>query len=241
MHTLSVVVPVFNETSVIEECLGRIVAARVEGVGKEIVIVDDASTDGTGEKLRRLIERYRGEGVTIRSEFLEQNRGKGHALRRGFALATGDLLLIQDADLEYDPEEYPMLLEPILQDDSDVVFGSRFISPRRRIGYFWPTLANQMLTLLTNIVLNKNLTDMETCYKAFRREVLDGMELVCNRFGFEPEFTIKTARGGWRMFEVPISYNARSFEAGKKIGLWDGIKAAAIILWFGITVRARRR
>src|SRR5205807_2460126 len=182
---------------------------------------DDCSTDGTRDILRAL------EGDGLRVFYQPVNQGKGAALRAGFKHATGDVVLVQDADLEYDPAEYPRLIQPILENRADVVFGSRFIGESHRVLYFWHSVGNKALTLLSNLFTNLNLTDMETCYKVFRREVLKDITLKSNRFGFEPEFTAKIAKHlpQWRIYEVPISYSGRTYEEGKKIGLKDAIQA----------------
>jgi len=218
---LSVVIPVFNERNWVRELLRRVQAVPIP---KEIIVVDDGSTDGTREMLKD-IERTIDN---VRVIFHAHNQGKGAALRTGFQRATGDVVLVQDADLEYDPAEYPRLLQPILENRADVVFGSRFIGESHRVLYFWHSVANTVLTTLSNMFTNLNLTDMETCYKVFRREVLSGMKLKSNRFGFEPEFTAKVARQRrptWRVYEVPVSYSGRTYEEGKKIGLKDAFSA----------------
>jgi glycosyltransferase involved in cell wall biosynthesis len=221
---LSVVIPVYNEKQWVRELVRRVQAVPVP---KEIILVDDCSTDGTRDILR---EMEREVGVTV--IYQDINRGKGAALRTGFQAATGDVVVVQDADLEYDPAEYPRLLQPILEGQADVVFGSRFIGHSHRILYFWHFVANKTLTMLSNMFTNLNLTDMETCYKVFRREVLDGMVLRSNRFGFEPEFTAKVAkkRPAVRIYEIPISYSGRTYEEGKKIGLKDAIQALFCII-----------
>ncbi|MCX7700098.1 MAG: glycosyltransferase family 2 protein [Gemmataceae bacterium] len=223
---LSVVVPVYNERAWVDELLRRVRAAPFP---KEIIVVDDASTDGTSEVLAKIAADC-PEIVLVRHAV---NQGKGAALRSGFAHATGDVIIIQDADLEYDPADYNRLLQPIIENQADVVFGSRFIGERHRVLYFWHAVANRLLTTLSNMLTNLNLTDMETCYKAFRREVLRGMRLKANRFGFEPEFTAKVARNRrWRVFEVPISYSGRTYEEGKKIGWKDAVSALYCIVRF---------
>lgn len=220
---LSVVIPVYNEERWIEEVLRRVQAVEIP---KEIIIIDDCSKDNT----RKILGRITDENVKV--FYQEQNQGKGAALRRGFQEATGDVILVQDADLEYDPAEYPQLLQPILENKADVVYGSRFIGESHRVLYFWHSVANKMLTMLSNMFTNLNLTDMETCYKVFRREVLKGMELKSDRFGFEPEVTAKLARRkpNWRVWEIPITYSGRTYEEGKKIGLKDAFSALFCII-----------
>jgi len=231
--TLSVVIPVYNEIDTIEELLGRVWEAPLpEGVDREVVVVDDGSTDGTRLLVRQLIERI---DWRIRLFEQETNQGKGAAIRRGFAEAEGDIFLIQDADLEYDPKEYPGLLAPILAGQADVVYGSRFAggSPHRVL-FFWHSVGNRALTMLSNMLTDLNLTDMETCYKVFRREVLDGIELESNRFGIEPEITAKVAKRGARIYEVPISYHGRTYAEGKKINWKDGLAAVWYILRYNL-------
>jgi glycosyltransferase involved in cell wall biosynthesis len=223
---LSVVIPVYNEERWIGEVVRRVQAVPIP---KEIVIVDDCSTDNTRNLLKQL------ENSEVRVFYQPCNQGKGAALRRGFQEATGDVVLVQDADLEYDPAEYPRLLQPILEDRADVVYGSRFIGETHRVLYFWHYVANKLLTMLSNMFTNLNLTDMETCYKVFRREVLQGITLKSDRFGFEPEITAKIARKrpgqpAWRIYEIPISYSGRTYEEGKKIGLKDAFNALYCIL-----------
>jgi glycosyltransferase involved in cell wall biosynthesis len=219
------VIPVYNEVGTIKEIVNRVQAVDLE---KEIVIVDDGSTDGTRELLQEITLSHEN----IRVVYHDRNQGKGAALRTGFEGATGDIVIIQDADLEYDPREYPVLLEPILDGRADVVYGSRFLGGPHRVLFFWHYLGNKFLTLLSNAVTNLNLTDMETCYKVFKREVLAGMNLKSNRFGFEPEFTVKIAKKDCRIYEVPISYSGRTYAEGKKIGWKDGVKAVFAIIWF---------
>jgi glycosyltransferase involved in cell wall biosynthesis len=222
---ISVVLPIFNEAATLEEIVRRV---RASGYAQEIVAVDDASSDGTTQILAQLAARH-PELVVLHHE---ENQGKGAALRSGFAKASGDVIIVQDADLEYDPADYTDLLTPLLDGRADVVFGSRFLGGPHRVLYFWHYVANRAVTLLSNALNNVNLTDMETGYKAFRREVLEGLRLRSDRFGFEPEFTAKVARRKLRLYEVPISYSGRTYEEGKKIGWWDGVKAFGAILWF---------
>ena len=222
---LSVVVPVFNERGTIAEIIQRVQAVDA-GLDKEIIIVDDGSTDGTREVLRTLAS------PDLKIILHEKNRGKGAALRAGFAEAGGDIVLVQDADLEYDPREYPRLLEPILDGRADVVYGSRFLGGPHRVLYFWHYVGNRFLTTFSNMLSNLNLTDMETCYKVFRREVLGKIELKSSRFGFEPEITMKLARLKCRVYEVPISYSGRDYAEGKKIGWKDGLAALFHLIRF---------
>ncbi len=224
---LSVVIPVYNERRWIRELVRRVEAVPIH---KEILIVDDCSTDGTREMLRELESHD-----DVRVLYQLHNQGKGAALREGFRHATGHVVLVQDADLEYDPAEYPRLLQPILANQADVVYGSRFIGESHRVLYFWHYVANRFLTTLSNMFTNLNLTDMETCYKVFRREVLAELNLKSNRFGFEPEITAKVAKRRnppWRIYEVPISYAGRTYEEGKKIGLRDALQAFVCIVRF---------
>jgi glycosyltransferase involved in cell wall biosynthesis len=222
---LSIVIPVYNEKNTLSTLLTRVEAVDYD---KEIVLVDDCSTDGT----REIVESYKNKkGYTVAIH--PHNQGKGAALRTGFAQASGDIIIIQDADLEYDPRDYGKLLEPILDGRADVVYGSRFLGGPHRVLFFWHYVGNMALTLLSNITTNLNLTDMETCYKAFTRQVLDSINLKCNRFGFEPEFTSKVAKQKFRIYEVPISYSGRDYAEGKKIGWKDGVAA----IWFIIRFR----
>ena len=226
---LSVIIPVYNERRWLTELVQRV---RAVPVPKEIVIVDDCSTDGTRDLLQDMDGRD-----DVRAVFQPANRGKGAALREGFKRATGDVILVQDADLEYDPANYPRLLQPILAGLADVVYGSRFLGEQHRVLYFWHYVANKMLTTLSNMFTNLNLTDMETCYKVFRREVIAGMTLSSNRFGFEPEVTAKIARRRtppWRVYEVPISYFGRTYDEGKKIRFKDAFTALWCIVRYWV-------
>jgi glycosyltransferase involved in cell wall biosynthesis len=223
---LSIVIPVFNEVKTLERVLAAVRAVNIP-LAKEIILVDDGSTDGTRDLLRDL-DTSAGDLVVV---FHERNLGKGAALRTGFEKATGDVLLIQDADLEYDPSEYPGLLKPILDGHADVVYGSRFLGAgAHRVVYYWHSVGNKFLTTLSNMMTNLNLTDMEVCYKVFKREVLKGLKLREERFGFEVEITAKIARSGWRVYEVPICYYGRSYAEGKKITWKDGVRALWCIL-----------
>ncbi len=223
---LSVVIPVYNENATIRQLL-ELVDGVNPGIPKELIVVDDCSTDGTREQLGKLAAAHPAWKI----EYHPVNRGKGAALRTGFAAATGDLVIIQDADMEYDPNEYPLLLKPILDGRADVVYGSRFLgSSAHRVLFFWHSIGNKLLTLFSNMMTNINLTDMEVCYKVFRREVLQDLKLKEDRFGFEVEITAKIARSGWRIYEVPISYYGRSYEEGKKITWKDGFRALWCIL-----------
>jgi glycosyltransferase involved in cell wall biosynthesis len=222
---ISVIIPVYNEKSTISQIIARV---RAVDLAKEIIVVDDGSTDGTAQQLAEIGNQF--EDVKIFSH--QKNRGKGAALRKGFAAASGEIIIVQDADLEYDPREYEKLLVPILDGRAEVVYGSRFLGGPHRVLFFWHYMGNKFLTLLSDALSNLNITDMETCYKVFKKEVLDDIQLKSNRFGFEPEFTMKIARKGFRIYEVPISYSGRTYEEGKKIGWRDGLTAIFAIVWF---------
>ena len=215
---LSVIIPVFNERETVEEIIRRVQAVQV-GLDKEIIIVDDASQDGTRQILENL------EAPNLKILYHSKNKGKGATLRTGFSHAKGDIILIQDADLEYNPQDYPKLLEPILDGRADVVYGSRFLGGPHRVLFFWHYVGNKILTTLSNMISNLNLNDMETCYKVFKREILERIKLKSNRFGFEPEFTIKVAKLKYKIYEVSISYSGRDYSEGKKIGWKDGLAA----------------
>jgi glycosyltransferase involved in cell wall biosynthesis len=219
MRKLSVVIPVFNEAETVEEIIRRVQASELS-LEKEIIVVDDFSQDGT----RRVLERIKNPNIRI--FYHDRNMGKGAALQTGFAKADGDVILVQDADLEYDPREYPSLLAPILDGRADVVYGSRFLGGGpHRVLLFWHYLGNRVLTTLSNMLSNLDLTDMETCYKVFKKDVLDRIKLKSKRFGFEPEVTVKCAKLRCRIYEVPISYSGRDYSEGKKIGWKDGVAA----------------
>jgi len=243
-NRVSVVIPVFNEKATIAELVRRVQAVEID---KEIVIVDDYSTDGTRDVLQQIVRptdsqpgssgqsapEMPGAG-NVRVYLQERNRGKGAAVRRGIKEASGDLILIQDADLEYDPQDYPALLDPINRGMADVVYGSRFLGGPHRVLYFWHLVGNKTLTLISNMFTNLGLTDVWTCYKVFRREVLQSFELKENRFGFEPEVTAKVSHGRWVVFEVPISYNGRTYAQGKKITWRDAFRAVWCVVRYGV-------
>ena len=231
--TLSVVIPAYNEAATVESLLRRV---REVPLKLEVIVVDDGSTDGT----RDLLEELEGELID-QLIFHEKNAGKGAALRTGFGRATGDVVVVQDADLEYDPYELPILLEPILSGRADAVYGSRFLGGPHRVLFFWHSVGNRLLTLLSNMFTDLNLTDMETCYKVFRREVLAELTLEETRFGIEPEMTAKIAQLGVRVYEVPISYHGRTYAEGKKIGLKDAFRALFCIMRYGVPARMNRR
>lgn len=233
---LSIVIPVYNEGPTVQELIARVVAARLpDGMDREIICVNDASKDNTAASLDALPGLFPSASFTIRHKPV--NEGKGAALRDGFKLATGDVVIVQDADLEYDPDDYVKLLEPIVEGKADVVFGSRFIGEPHRVLYYWHTLGNKFLTTLSNMFTNLNLTDMEVCYKVFRREVLEKIQVKSNRFGFEPEITAKVAkmRPRLRIYEVGVAYYGRSYEEGKKITWKDGVSAIRCIIKYAFT------
>jgi len=227
---LSIVIPVYNEKKYIQEIVRRVKEVRLPGIDKEIIIIDDYSSDGSRQLIQDQLESQVNKVI-----YQEKNLGKGAALRSGFQTVTGDIVIVQDADLEYDPQEYEKLLKPILDGKADVVYGSRFVgSEPHRVLLFWHYVGNKILTLLSNMFTNMNLTDMETCYKMFRREVLDSVKIEQNRFGFEPEITAKVARRHWRIYEVGISYSGRNYAEGKKIKWKDGLSAVWYILKYNL-------
>lgn len=222
---LSIVIPVYNEKTTIERIVDKVLSVKLD-LDKEIILVDDGSTDGTQDILKNIAR----DNVKI---FIhEKNQGKGKALQTGFSNASGDFIIIQDADLEYDPREYPQLLAPLLDGRADAVFGSRFLGGPHRVLFFWHYIGNKMLTTFSNMLSNLNLTDMETCYKVFRKDILDKITLKSKRFGIEPEITLKLAKLNCRIFEVPISYSGRDYSEGKKIGWRDGVAAVFHIIRF---------
>ena len=228
---LSVVIPVYNERTLIPQIIERVKAAPLpDGLTMEIVVVDDCSTDGTREWLAEHVASRPDVRVCLH----DKNAGKGAALRTGFAAVTGDIVIVQDADLEYDPREYPQVLTPLLDGRADVVFGTRFLGQTHRVLYYWHSVGNWMLTTLSNMLSNVNLSDMECCYKAFRTDVLRRITLTENRFGFEPEITAKVARLGCRIYEVSVSYSGRTYADGKKIGWKDGVSAIRCILKYNL-------
>lgn len=227
---LSIVMPVYNEENFIREAVNRVRECDIGDLEKEIIVIDDFSTDGTREILEKDIAPLVDKVI-----YKEKNEGKGATIRRGFEHTTGDFVIIQDADLEYDPNEYKDLLAPMLAGKADVVYGSRFAGGQpHRVLFFWHSLGNKFLTLLSNMFTNLNLTDMECCYKLFRKEVLESITLEQNRFGIEPELTAKVAKGHWRIYEVGISYFGRTYAEGKKINWKDGVQAIWCILKYGL-------
>ncbi len=232
MTRLSVVIPAYNERDTVENLLQRVAAAPLpDDLELEMVVVDDGSSDGTRQLLRELEARADPPFVLIEHP---ENRGKGAALRTGFERASGDIVLVQDADLEYNPRDYPVLLQPILEDEADVVYGSRFLGGPHRVLFFWHYVGNRLLTTMSNMLTDLNLSDMETCYKVFRADVLRKLTLVSDRFGIEPEMTAKVAKAKARIYEVPISYHGRTYAEGKKIGWRDGISAIWAILRYNL-------
>ena len=234
--TLSVVIPVYNEERTIEKIFFAVSEIQIV---KEIIIIDDNSEDQSVVKIQGLIEKFSGNKNELKIIFSKnkKNMGKGYSIRKGFSLATSDVIVVQDADLEYNPNEYWSLIKPISENKADVVYGSRFIGGTHRVLYFWHYVGNKILTLLSNMFSNLNLTDMETCYKMFRRDILNEFELKSNRFGFEPEFTAKIARAKLRIYELPISYDGRTYNDGKKITWKDGIAAFYHIIRYNMRLK----
>lgn len=222
---LSIIIPAFNEVAFLPEVIRKVGETPYD---KEIIIVDDGSTDGTSEYLKDLREE------SVKIIFHEKNMGKGAAFRSGLSASTGDVIIVQDADLEYDPRDYPALLGPIIDGKADVVYGSRFLGGPHRVLFFWHSVGNFFITLISNMLTDLNLTDMETGYKAFRREVFKHISIESNRFGFEPEITAKVAKKGFRIYEVPISYSGRGYEEGKKITWKDGVAAIFAVLKYNL-------
>lgn len=230
MEKLSIIIPIYNEQATLAECVRRVVAVELP-LEKELILINDASTDDSAKVIDDILRKY--EHVSIKVIDHPENRGKGAALRSGFAEVTGDIAIIQDADLEYNPNDYHRLLKPILDGRADVVYGSRFVgSEERRVIYYWHYIGNKLLTTFSNMCTNLNVSDMETCYKVFRREVIEKLNIKCDRFGVEPEMTAKIAKARWRIYEVGISYSGRTYDEGKKITWKDGVKAIFTIIRF---------
>ncbi|MHC4212761.1 MAG: glycosyltransferase family 2 protein [Planctomycetota bacterium] len=230
MEKLSIVIPVYNEQQTLDECVRRVLAVELP-LSRELILVNDASTDNTGGVIEEVCREHHHAEIKVITH--EQNQGKGAALRSGFAKATGDIVIIQDADLEYNPNDYDRLLKPILDGRADIVYGSRFVGcEEKRVLFYWHSVGNKFLTTLSNMCTNLNLTDMETCYKVFRRKVVDKLTIKSNRFGVEPEITAKVAKAGWRIYEVGISYSGRTYTEGKKITWKDGLRAILTIIRF---------
>ncbi len=229
---LSVVMPVYNEQNFVDEIVQKVIKQRIDGIDQmEVVIVDDCSIDGTTEIIKELAKRH----SQVKALFHERNQGKGAALRTGFKAATGDIVIVQDGDLEYDPREYPKLVKLIVEGRADVVYGSRFMgASEHRVLFFWHMVGNKFLTLLSNMFTNLNLTDIETCYKVFKKDILEKIRLQENRFGFEPEITAKIAKLNCRIYEVGISYYGRTYAQGKKIGWRDGVQTLWCILRYNL-------
>ena len=232
MKVLSIIVPAYNEEKTLRQIIDEVMSVQLPNMGKEVILVDDCSKDRTVEVMVELQSKFPNAIKILKHA---ANKGKGAALQTGILAATGDIIIIQDADLEYDPHEYPKIIRPIMEDKADVVFGSRFMGGEpHRVLFFWHSIGNRFLTLLSNMLTNLNLTDMETCYKAFRADVVKGIEIEENRFGFEPEITAKVARANCRIYEVGISYSGRTYAEGKKIGWRDGVRAVWCILKYNL-------
>ncbi len=230
---LTIVIPVYNEEKYIALIVERVLAADTKGLEKEIIIIDDGSKDRSPEIIKELASKH----GNIRYKLNTVNHGKGASLQNGFEMASGDIILIQDADLEYSPEEYPELLAPILDGKADVVYGSRLLAKVHRVLYYRHYIGNKLITMLSNFFTNINLTDMETCYKVFKRKIIEKHRFTSERFGFEVEFTAVVAHLGQRIYEVPITYNGRTYEEGKKIGFRDAVEACFLILWTNLFMK----